>query len=58
MRRDFQEWNDQNCERSNGGQIRKGQNALFRFDNKNPHLTIAGEVSVGVMDRSLQQIEK
>lgn len=41
-----------------GGQIRKGQNASFKFDNKNPHLTIAGAVSVGGMERSLQQIEE
>lgn len=57
MRRDFQEWNDQNCERlwrSN----KKRQNVSFKFDNKSPHLTIAGAVSVGGMERSLQQIEE
>lgn len=41
-----------------GGQIRKGQNVSFKFDNKSPHLTIAGAVSVGSMERSLQQIEE
>lgn len=35
-----------NCE-GYRGQIRKGQNASFKFTNKNPHLTIGGAVSVG-----------
>lgn len=41
-----------------GGQIRKGQNASFQFDNKNPQLTTTGAVSVGGMDRNFQQIEE
>lgn len=36
-----------------GGQTDKGQNASFRSDNKNAHLTTAAAVSVGGMNRSL-----
>ena len=44
--------------KGSGGQIRKGQNASFKFDNKNPHLPIAGAVSMDGMDRSTQQTEE
>lgn len=35
------------------GQISKGQNASFRFNNKNLHLTIVGVVWVGSIVKSL-----
>lgn len=46
--RDFQEG-----VKGYGGQTEKGQNASFRSDKKNAHLTTAAAVSVGGMNRSL-----
>lgn len=51
--REFQEFQVIKIVKGSKGQISKGQNASFRFDNKNLHLTIARVVWVGSIVRSL-----
>lgn len=51
--REFQEFQVIKIVKGSKGQTSKGQNASFRFDNKNLHLTIAEVVWVGSIVRSL-----